>query len=207
MPSVIDYTGAEWMRTFPWERVLQGMALAEKTVTTFNVGSIQKHGLENVKLPMRPTDKRWYLALKHGYEIEGFNVNVTEPRSMPTPWFKTGDADYWQPSKNAQYFEPLLSWIRSTGLFKSTGRIVFFVTLPGQFSPPHVDYVHNDLQQLPEGASPSEFLWITSPLNPKELVVGDVVAPWACNFDPLIEHYTRPSSRTQWSLRIDGEYA
>jgi hypothetical protein len=207
MPSIIDYTSHDFIKKFPWESVLQGMAWAEKTVTTFNVGEIQLHGLENVRLNMRPTDKRWYLALKHGYVIEGFNVNVTEPKSLPTPWFQTGNSSFWQPSKNAQYFKPLLDWINASGMFSEIGRVVFFITLPGQFSPSHVDYVHNDLQKLPQGASPSEFLWITPPENPKQLIVGTQEAPWACSFNPFVEHYTNPSTRTQWSLRIDGVYS
>lgn len=205
MPFV-DYTGFDWMQRFPWEDVYRGLALAEKTVATFNVGEIQRYGLEHVDLDARPTDKRWYLALKHGYEIEGFNVNVTVPAGADTPWFRTGEAAAWMYGANAKHFRSLIGWINSTGLFSSVGRIVFFVTLPGQKSPPHVDYVHNDVERLPNGASPSEFLWITPPDNPKQLLVGDAVAPWACRFDPMIEHQTLPSTKTQWSLRIDGKY-
>lgn len=202
-----DFTTHPALASFPWESVYRGLALSEKTVGTFNVGDIQKYGLENVKYQdMRPTDKRWYLALKHGFEIDGFNVNVTESKTAQVLWFRSCDPSCWRPSKNYPHFTDLLQWIDDSKIFKHTGRILFFITLQGQFSPPHVDFIYNGIG-LPPGFKTPEFLWITPPDNPKQLLIQGERAPWACGFDPMLEHQTLPAVKTQWSLRIDGEYA
>lgn len=203
---LVDKTSHPALGTFPWESVYEGLARAEKTVATFNVGPIQKYGLENVRYNMLPTNKRWYLAVKHGYPLEGFNVNVTEAITLPVAWFQCGDSKFWRPAANAKFFGPLLDWIEKSRLFTSTGRIVFFLNTPGLASPPHVDYVHNGVD-LPKGVRQSEFLWLTPPDNPKQLYVDGQLAPWACSFDPMIEHWTTASDKTQWSLRIDGVLA
>ena len=203
---MIDFTLHPALESFPWELVHHGLAISEKTVGTFNVGEIQKFGLENVKYSMRPSDKRWYLGLKHGFPIEGFNVNVTEPTISPVPWFQTSVSKYWKPANNYKNFLALIEWIESSKLFKSTGRILFFICLPGEAAPPHVDFVHNG-KDIPEGFKIPDFIWITPPNNAKILKVEGQPMPWACNFNPMLTHETVASSKTQWSLRIDGEFA
>lgn len=200
-----NFTQHPAMESFPWESVYYGLGLAEKTVGTFNTGDIQKFGLQNIKYNMRPTDKRWYLGLKYGFDIEGFNVNVTETKTIQVPWFQSGNPECWQPSKNYSLFTPLIKWIEDSKIFKHTGRILFFITLPGQFSPKHVDFVYNGIN-APANFD-SQFLWITPPDNPKRLIWNGIELPWACSFDPMLEHETLPSTKTQWSLRIDGAYA
>jgi hypothetical protein len=203
---LLDFTSHPSLSSFPWEDVYVGLARAEKTVATFNVEEIYTHGLQNVGYDMLPTEKRWYLAAKHGYPLMGFNVNVTEAIQLPVPWFKTGDAALWKPStRNAKHFASLLRWIDDCRIFSQVGRILFFLTLQGHCSPSHVDYANNGRSKPADAVN--DILWITPPDNAKHFMVNGWQAPWACGFDPLSPHATLASDKVQWSLRIDGRYS
>lgn len=210
MTEVRDFTTHAALREFPWEAVYKGLALAKKTVTTFNVGAIYKHGLASVPDPViRPSDKRWYLALKHGYAVEGFNVNVTDPaRGIDISEAILGcwNPLLWTDNPNTVLFEKLRQWIKESGIFQCTGRISFFLTLPGQLSPQHTDFTYSGIDARAR-VECTDFLWLTPPDNPKALLSQGKQVPWACWFDPFEIHETLASPNTQWSLRIDGKYS
>lgn len=58
-----------------------------------------------------------------------------------------------------------------------------------------------DLSKAPiEYQKRAEFIWLTNPNNPKQLVVnGKPAGNFAC-------HATLPSNTTKFSLRIDGKF-
>lgn len=207
MKHLRDFTKHPALQNFPWEAVYRGLGFAEKSATTFNVGPLYQFGLQNVPYQnMRPSQRRWYLALKHGFPLGGLNVNLNDPRgTIGNSIFRCWDAEAWVDNANRQHFPELDEWIKQSGIFRSTGRILFFITFPQQHSPLHSDYSYGDLkaEQL---VTCTDFLWLTDPKNPKQLVCAGAAAPWACWFDPLCEHETLPAATTQWSLRIDGVF-
>lgn len=206
--AITDLTKLPALADFPWEATHVGMARAVKAVTTFNVGAIYKHGLQSVPSSIvRPSEQRWYLALKYGYAVEGFNVNLRDPikGDMKRAIFNCCDPYFWTDNSNAAYFGDLYEWIDRSELFQAVGRITFFVTLPGQLSPKHTDYTYDGIDARTY-VKCTDFLWLTPPDNPKVLLSEGQPVPWACHFDPLAEHETLASPNTQWSLRIDGKF-
>lgn len=195
------------LKTFPYESVCAGLAYANKTVFTANSDEFQKIGLRNVPyLKMTNSQKRWYLAIKHGCPIEGWTVNITES-VVHENWFQFANPEIWSDSYNYKFFEPLRNWIATSNLFDSVGRIIFFLTTVGQHTPAHTDYTsYGDTIPAKYKDNRNEFIWLTDPNNMKRLLVGNQLAPSACWFDALLTHETLPSPRTQWSLRIDGNF-
>jgi hypothetical protein len=202
MKDIYDLSAIEPLKTFPWESVYRGLALADKSVTTF-YGDVHS-------TKMRGTDKdwpnknnwRWYNALKHGVQVEGFNVNLTG--FVGEHWWARNHEPIWAPTANMKYFDELQAWIKTSGIFKHTGRQLFFIQLAGQGSPDHVDFDPNGVPG--HLRAPSEFIWLTPPENPKRFHIAGVQSPIACWFNHFKPHGTDPTDRPQWSLRIDGVF-
>lgn len=203
MKDFYDLTDTPSLVSFPWENVYRGLAMSHKAVTTF-YGDV--HSTEYRHTEVGWADKnswRWYNALKHGVNVEGFNVNVTTFIG-PNWWARNHERDVWKPTINHKHFPELLEWISRSGIFNHTGRILFFIQLAGAGSPQHTDF--NPMEVPEHLREPSEFLWITPPDNPKTLIVNGVAAPRACWFNHFKPHSSAPSNRPQWSLRIDGVF-
>lgn len=206
---IVDLTTAPQLSSFPFQDVVEGLARARKTVTTFygDVHSTQYTSTADA----RWTDKdqwRWYNALAHGANVEGFNVNLTACKTMAFSdywWARSHQGDRWAPTDNMRFFGKLQSWLKGSGIFSETGRQVFFIQLNGQHSPIHTDF---DPLKVPEELrAPGEFIWLTPPDRPKTLTVGGQAAPWCCWFDHFVPHGTSPEADTRWSLRVDGVFA
>jgi hypothetical protein len=204
-----DLTAHPSLKDFPWESVYEGLAKSRKTLTTF-YGDLNStkftHTLDN-----RWADRdqwRWYNALRHGINVEGFNVNVTSlPASLmhhSQHWWARSHEPIWEPTDNTKHFVDLQSWIRGSGIFEHTGRQTFFVQLRGQGSMTHTDF---NPEAVPEHLrTPGEFIWITPPEMPKRLLVSGEPAPWCCWFNHFEPHGCPPESETRWSLRVDGKF-
>jgi hypothetical protein len=208
--SVRDLTSVPALNTFPWETVYTGLAKSRKTMTTF-YGDVHSTKFTRT-LDDRWTDRdqwRWYNALRHGVNVEGFNVNVT---ALPNKymhfdqhWWARSHEPIWEPTDNAKYFDVLRQWIDNSGIFKHTGRQTFFIQIAGQSSPLHTDF---DPAGVPEHLrKPGEFIWLTPPDRPKQLTIAGQTAPWCCWFNHFDWHGTAPEKDTRWSLRIDGSFS
>lgn len=203
MNNWYDLTSEPSLQKFPWTSTIVGLANAHKTVTTF-YGDIHSTGYADSidEFPDRNT-WRWYNALRFGVPVEGFNVNLNSYIGQYW-WARIDEAEIWKPVPNQKFFPELMRWITESEIFKSTGRIVFFIQLQGQNSPDHTDF---DPQKVPPHLrEPSQFLWLTPQQNPKSFRVGGEKMPWACWFNHFIPHGTEAADRPQWSLRIDGKF-
>lgn len=203
MKNIVDFTSHESLKTFPWESVYEGLARAEKTITTFYGDEHSKRHDTNDGRWKNRNEWRWYNVLKSGLNVEGFNVNLNS--FLGDYWWARIHEPVWVPTNNFKLFNPLIHWISSSGIFKHTGRILFFIQLANQGSPNHIDF---DVLKVPENLrKPSDFLWITPPDNPKTLTINGEQAPWACWFNHFLHHGSAPKDIPQWSLRIDGEFS
>lgn len=202
--SLIDLTAVPELMSFPWVSVCEGLARSNKTVTTyFGDEHSKQHETNDGRWSDRST-WRWYNAFSKGLNVEGFNVSLTSFIGEHW-WARMHEPDIWKPTANYLHFTKLMQWLKVSQIFKHTGRIVFFIHLGGQTSPLHTDF---DPLLVPEHLrQPSDFLWLTPPNNPKQLTVGHETAPWACWFNHFVLHGSAPvENRTQWSLRIDGQF-
>ena len=201
---MLDLTKLPQLQTFPMQEVIEGLARAKKTVTTFYGDS---HSTQhNGDADNRWVDKdqwRWYNALKHGAQVEGFNVNLNY--TTGSHWWAKNHLPGWIPTDNMQHFAALQQWLVNSKIFHHTGRQLFFIQLAGQGSPIHTDF---DPMKVPEHLrAPSDFIWLTPPDRPKTLTVDGVVAPWCCWFNHFKPHGSQPEIEPKWSVRIDGVFS
>ena len=203
MKSLYDLTAHPSLQQFPWEDTFVGLASAHKSVTTF-YGDVHSTQYQHTAKGWKDKNSwRWYNALKHGVQVEGFNVNVTGFIG-DWWWARMHEANVWQRTGNAEHFGALFDWLRICGMFESTGRILFFLQLKGAGSPQHTDF---DPSAVPVHLrEPTEFLWLTPPDNPKQLTVDGQEAPYACWFNHFLPHGSAAADRPQWSLRVDGKF-
>ena len=206
---IFDFTSWPALQTFPWEEVYVGLAKAKKTVTTFygDVHSTQYAHTHDERWSDRD-QWRWYNSLRHGVNVEGFNVNVTvlPPRLMTwrEQWWARSHEPIWEPTDNYKHFAALQQWLAGAGIFQHTGRQTFFIQIAGQGSPTHTDF---DPLKVDVGLrKPGEFIWLTPPERPKKLHVNGEPAPWCCWFNHFDPHGSSPEQDTRWSLRVDGVF-
>lgn len=205
---IIDFTTWPALSNFPWEEVYVGLAKARKTVTTF-YGDIHSTQYTHT-FDERWTDRdqwRWYNSLRHGVNVEGFNVSLSSCTNMSYTnqwWARSHQSAFWKPTAEAALFPQLQQWIRESGIFTETGRKVFFIQIAGQGSPIHTDFDPSKVS--PELRKPGEFIWLTPPQLPKRLTVDGQPAPWCCWFNHFSPHGSQPETDTRWSLRIDGVF-
>lgn len=205
---IFDFTSWPALQTFPWEEVYVGLAKAKKTVTTF-YGDLHSTQYAHT-FDQRWADRdqwRWYNSLRHGVNVEGFNVSLsgcTHMRWEDQWWARSHQSEYWKPTPEAAMFPQLQAWLHQSGIFKSTGRQVFFIQIAGQGSPTHTDF--DPLKVDAELRKPGEFIWLTPPERPKRLHVNGVTVPWCCWFNHFDPHGSPPEQDTRWSLRVDGVF-
>jgi hypothetical protein len=125
---------------------------------------------------------------------------------------KVDDYRLWKPI--AGIFPSVWNFIRTGGMFESTGRINFFITDHNCHTPEHTDYKH-ELSNWTTGftaKAEKEFLWISlkrknfyvldEQAKQKHYVTGKCV--W---FNTLDRHGGDGVLEQTWSLRIDGKFS
>lgn len=103
-------------------------------------------------------------------------------------------------------FRFLFDWIDAQGCFEEYGRVIFWITEPGQTVALHRDYP-DSLNFI------DPFIWLTG-IIPKQISILDNTTKElhysdcrACVFDTNNLHAGRGHSQfTSWSLRIDGRF-
>jgi hypothetical protein len=100
---------------------------------------------------------------------------------------------------DAIYFKPLLTWIKSCGVFEEFGRIVIFLALHGGKTRAHRDVDTNKFPCEP-------FLWL-NPSGHKQFHVDDeLVTSKSAWFNSHFRHYSDPAIKATYSVRIDGVF-
>jgi len=179
MNDIYDLTAVIPMHNFPWHEIMPAIDISRKTPTHF-------YG--------HPKDS----------PLLGKDVFLTNPKDWKTAWYMLGEEEHWTRSINVVYFPLLVDWISKLNIFKGIGRIVILIQDPNKFTPPHIDM---DITRAPvEYQKPIEFIWITPPVNGKQLFVNDNPAPYVCWFNSYAIHRTEPKDAITWSLRIDGKF-
>lgn len=106
-------------------------------------------------------------------------------------------------------FKFLYDWIDAQNCFTEYGRVLFWISEPGQRTALHRDYPEND----PKRDNKDPFIWLTG-IIPKRLVIKDPATgevhystSRACVFSTHNVHASEGHSQcAAWSLRIDGKF-
>lgn len=197
------------LSTFPWIEVYSGLAKSHKNASIFyghdkTAGQDLNLLAEDSYTNLTPEQRVWYRAVGGGHPLKGLDILLTTPKSWAGAWYRIDEPDWWSKNGNAAHFPTLLEWINKINVFSGTGRIIFFIQLQGQNTPPHVD---EDQNNIPEGYSrQKEFLWLTPPTNPKKLLIDGVHAGNLVWFNNYTTHETVAEDNVRWSLRIDGKF-
>lgn len=106
----------------------------------------------------------------------------------------------------AHHFKFLFDWLAAQNLFEQWGRVVFFITEPGERSLIHRDYPTN------ETTPTDEFIWIDLTRS-KQFFIWDAdsqrenpIKSRAAWFNNRKWHGSHPTNNCAWSLRIDGVF-
>jgi hypothetical protein len=209
MKDFYNLDGLINLSNFPWDEVHSGLAKSRKSASIF----YQHEGAltQQLKLHLNADynkltaeQKVWYRAISGVKPLKGMDVLLSEPRSWEGAWYKIDSAVWWRKNSNAVNFPKLFNWIQNCDVFTETGRVIFFIQLQGQCTPPHID---EDRKKIPaEHANQKEFIWLTPPSNPKKLLIDGVHAGNVVWFNNYIKHETVAEHNVRWSLRIDGKF-
>ena len=177
--NLYDLTSVISFDKFPWEEISKGIESSIKSNSRF-------YGYDHVTQDL------------------GKDITWTWSLVRYQSYFTLGEKNLWRDSPNMINFPSLTSWIDSINIFKNTGRILIFLNEPNKSTPPHID---EDLSKAPkEYQHRAEFIWVTSPINGKNLIVDDQPASYACWFNNYSVHSSIPQDIMTWSLRIDGKF-
>lgn len=194
---------------FPWQECWAGLAKSSKNPSIFYGHDAQEsRRLElndnNLYVELTKSQQVWYRSFSSGASLKGLDVYLTVPQSFQGAWWKLDDGTFWSKGENAKYFPSLFNWIQNLHIFDSTGRIIFFIQLQNANTPPHRD---EDIKAIPKNyPTHREFIWLTSPSNPKTLLVNGVQTSNVVWFNSYEIHETLPSDKVKCSLRIDGKF-
>lgn len=209
MKNFYNLEGLIDLNSFPWIEVYSGLAKSHKNASIFyghEVVAAQDLNLlsNDAYLKLTPEQRVWYRAVGGGHPLKGLDILLTTPKAWAGAWYRIDEPEWWSKNGNADHFQKLFDWIRTINVFSGTGRIIFFIQLQGQNTPPHVD---EDKSNIPEGYSrQKEFLWLTPPSNPKKLLIEGERAGHIVWFNNYVRHETVAEDNIRWSLRIDGKF-
>lgn len=148
----------------------------------------------------------WYSCMKGG-ETHGYILFLRNIKNYPKDFiFKSKNSHcVYMPSANN--FKFLFDWIEEQQCFKEVGRVLFFISLPGQSGMIHRDNVGIEFVQ-------DSYLWITGNKFPKSIFLYDdetkqkiYANSRSVIFDNQNYHGTENNNTSAtWSLRIDGVF-
>lgn len=184
--------------TIPWEEFYTGIAKSAKNGVPF-------YGYnDDIVTGFNREQAEWYKSIKYGDNLKGLAVSLRFPKNPKSAWYTLGESKNWYETESYKNFPELIKWINNSNIFTETGRILFFIQLIGTQTPPHIDM---DLSKAPlEYQKRTEFIWLTDPNNPKQLLVNGKPAGNFAWFDNFKTHETLPTTTTKFSLRIDGKF-
>lgn len=198
MKDLYDLSNMIPVDGIPWEEIYTGIAKSIKRSVPF-------YGYNDNILPgFSREETEWYNSIKFGDNLKGLAVILRLPKDSKSAWYTLGERNNWYETENYKHFPKLIQWVNDADIFTETGRIIFFIQLIGTHTPRHIDM---DLSKAPiEYQKRTEFIWLTDPNNPKQLLVNDVAAGNFTWFNNFIPHETLPTTKTKFSLRIDGKF-
>ena len=181
-----------------WEELYKGIAKSTKQGVPF-------YGHNDHVIPgFNREETEWYHSIKFGDSLKGLAVILRSPKNPKTAWYTLGESNNWNETANYKHFPELIKWINDSNIFTETGRIIFFIQLVGTQTPRHID---EDLSNAPlEYQKRTEFIWLTDPNNPKQLLVNGSPTKNFTWFNNYVPHETLSSNTTKFSLRIDGKF-
>lgn len=198
------------LKNFPWQEVYIGIAKSKKNASIFyghdaTESSTIPVDYMNDYASLSPEQRVWYRSAHTGMPLKGLDILLTHPVSWQGSWYRIDDPEYWKPTPDHANFKNLINWINNSGIFSGTGRIIFFIQLQHQHTPPHKD---ENPENIPEGYSQHrEFIWLTPPHNPKKLLVNGKSVGNVAWFNSYETHETIAEDNIRWSLRIDGKFS
>jgi len=200
MNDFYDLTSLLPLDTFPWENLYRGLAKSAKFGMPF-YGYSEEPLIDN----FTREEAEWYKSIKYGDNLKGLAVMLRLPKERGSAWYTLGESKNWYNfDYNYRHFPELITWINKSNIFTETGRIMFFIQLVGTHTPPHIDM---DLSKAPiEYQKNTEFIWLTDPKNPKQLLVNGIPTSNFTWFNNFTTHETLPTTTTKFSLRIDGKF-
>lgn len=156
--------------------------------------------------PGLPNDEALFLAKMSGTVTLGTNFIVRGTKGYPSKYYEKYLRDSALIFPHDDQFKFLFDWIDAQGCFDEYGRVIFWISEPGQSTALHRDY--------PQGKGLNDpFIWFTGNI-PKQLAIKDDQTNTmhysdcrACVFDSNNIHASKAHSKyTAWSLRFDGKY-
>ena len=148
----------------------------------------------------------WYSLIKGG-EAHGYVLFLKNIKRYPEDFRYKSLKDHCIYAPAAEHFKFLFKWIDEQNCFKEYGRVLFFVSHPGQTGMIHKDNV--GIENLKD-----QYLWITGKKFPKSIFLYDKTSEEriyaksrSTVFDNRNYHGTEnPHECATWSLRIDGVF-
>lgn len=155
---------------------------------------------------LSPRELEWYATMKGG-QSHGYVLFLKNIRRYPEFFKFKSYHEYCNKTEVAKYFEFLFDWIENQNCFKEYGRVLFFVSHPGQSGMIHKDNVGLDDVR-------DQYIWITGNKFSKSLFQYNpatdekIYAPSrAVLFDNRSFHGSENHhDSAAWSLRIDGQF-
>jgi hypothetical protein len=202
------------------EEICLGFAKSEKYISlgstpTQSILNSNNHlALQDVKKQARlkhPTlsdrELEWYSLLMGG-EAHGYILFLKNIKRYPQDFRFKSLSDHCTYMPPADHFRFLFKWIDDQKCFKEYGRVLFFVSHPGQTGMIHRDNAGIEFLK-------DQYLWITGPKFPKSIFLYDETTgektyakSRSTVFDNRNYHGTEnPHECATWSLRIDGVFS
>jgi hypothetical protein len=146
----------------------------------------------------------WYSLIKGG-ETHGYVLFLRNIKNYPGDFAFKSKSSYCINTSAAENFKFLFDWIDEQKCFKEYGRVLFFVSLPGQSGMIHKDNVGVELIE-------DSYIWITGNKFPKSIFLYNETNKQkiyansrAVFFNNQNYHGTENNNTcASWSLRIDG---
>jgi hypothetical protein len=149
----------------------------------------------------------WYSLLKGG-ESHGHVLFLRNIRNYPAEFKYKNCKDFCTYTPAAQHFKFLFDWIDEQKCFDEYGRVLFFISHPGQTGMTHRDNVGIEFLK-------DQYIWITGNKFPKSIFLYNnetdekiYSTSRAVTFNNQLFHGTENRNPVaSWSLRIDGKFS
>jgi hypothetical protein len=146
----------------------------------------------------------WYSTVKGG-ESHGYVLFLRDIKNYPKDFAFKSRNSYCVNTPASKNFKFLFKWIEDQNCFDEYGRVLFFISLPGQSGMIHRDNVGVEFIQ-------DSYLWITGSRFPKSIFLYDeenkkkIYAEGRAVFFNNQNYHGTENNNTgaAWSLRIDG---
>jgi hypothetical protein len=148
----------------------------------------------------------WYSTIKGG-GTTGYVLFLRNIKNYPKDYAYKAKSSYCINSPISENFKFLFKWIEDQNCFDEYGRVLFFISLPGQEGMIHKDNV--SIEYIKDS-----FIWITGSRFPKSIFLYDkdnnqkfYANSRSVFFNNQNYHGTEnKNTGASWSLRVDGVF-